>query len=183
MDIIEKAIRIAAVAHNGQYRKSSKIPYITHPFSVGMILMDAGCEKDVIAAGILHDVVEDTSLTLKDIEEQFGDRIATIVEGGSEPNKELSWEERKQHTIDFLKTAPVEVKLVAAADKLHNLNSTLDSIKEQEEKVWDRFKRGKQSQEWYYRHVYKSILHDLSEEDCQHVIFVKLHKMIESVFD
>ncbi|WP_102349300.1 HD domain-containing protein [Bacillus sp. Marseille-P3661] len=182
MNIIEKAINTAAKAHDGQYRKLTNIPYITHPFAVGMILKEAGCSDAVIAAGILHDVVEDTPLTLEVIEEQFGRNIASIVNGCSEPNKELGWEERKKHTIEFLKTASYDVKLVAAADKLHNLKSTLEEMNASEVDVWGRFKRGRQSQEWYYKNVYNSIIYGLSSSQRENIILKQLENVLEKTF-
>ena len=78
---IEEAIEVAAEAHHGQYRKGTRTPYITHPYAVGLILMEVGCTEAVIIAGILHDTVEDTDLTLEFIREHFGSAIADIVEG------------------------------------------------------------------------------------------------------
>ncbi|MBO0959679.1 bifunctional (p)ppGpp synthetase/guanosine-3',5'-bis(diphosphate) 3'-pyrophosphohydrolase [Neobacillus sp. MM2021_6] len=157
MNVIEKALQIASKAHANQFRKHTDIPYITHPVAVGMMLMKAGYGDDLVAAGILHDTVEDTSLTLADIERDFGRIIARIVEGCSEPDKSLSWEERKKHTIEFLKTAPEEVRAVACADKLHNIQSIIEDYKLIGESVWERFNRGKGDQEWYYRNVVESL--------------------------
>ncbi|WML38157.1 HD domain-containing protein [Neobacillus sp. OS1-2] len=157
MNVIEKALQIASKAHANQFRKHTDIPYITHPVAVGMMLMKAGYGDDLVAAGILHDTVEDTSLTLADIERDFGRIIARIVEGCSEPDKSLSWEERKKHTIEFLKTAPDEVRAVACADKLHNIQSIIEDYKQMGESVWERFNRGKGDQEWYYRNVVESL--------------------------
>lgn len=157
MDIVEKALVLAAQAHDGQYRKGTKIPYITHPVAVGIILMRAGYSDELIAAGILHDTVEDTEITLEDIEREFGPKIAGIVAGCSEPDKSLSWEERKEHTIEYLKTAPSEIRVVACADKLHNIRSILSDYKQQGDEVWTRFKRGKEQQKWYYQNIIDSL--------------------------
>ncbi|MCQ6281901.1 HD domain-containing protein [Bacillus sp. EB600] len=157
MDVIEKALMMASQAHENQYRKKTKIPYITHPVAVGMILMKAGYGDDLVAAGILHDTVEDTPLTLADIEESFGPKIAKIVEGCSEPDKSLPWEERKNHTIEFLKTAPLETRAVVSADKLHNIRSIIDDYEQQGEEVWNKFKRGRDQQKWYYTKVLESL--------------------------
>jgi (p)ppGpp synthase/HD superfamily hydrolase len=121
MTILDRAIAFAAKAHNKQYRKASDVPYIAHPFSVWMILLQAGCPEEWVAAGILHDVVEDTDVTLAELVAEFGQTIADIVAGCSEPDKSLPWKERKVHTVEFLKTASIEIKVVAAADKLHNI--------------------------------------------------------------
>jgi (p)ppGpp synthase/HD superfamily hydrolase len=157
MDVIEKALQVASQAHEKQYRKCTNIPYITHPVAVGMILMKAGYDDDIIAAGILHDTVEDTELSLEDIERIFGTKIANIVEGCSEPDKSLTWEERKEHTIELLKTASVDIRAVACADKLHNIRSIISDFEQHGDAVWGRFRRGKLQQEWYYRNVIESL--------------------------
>ena len=157
MDLIDKALQIASLAHEGQYRKNTKIPYIAHPAAVGMILQKAGYRDEMIAAGILHDTIEDTDLTLEDLERDFGKEVAVIVEGCSEPDKSLSWEERKEHTIEFLKSAPEEIRIVACADKLHNVRSIRQDIEQSGEEVWSRFKRGKDQQQWYYKNVVSSL--------------------------
>lgn len=157
MELIEKALQVATQAHDGQYRKNTKIPYIMHPVAVGMILMKAGYEDELVAAGILHDTVEDTSLTLNEIKQWFGPKIGVIVDGCSEPNKSLSWEQRKEHTIQFLVSAPEEIRIVACADKLHNVRSILNDFVLEGEEVWSRFKRGREHQEWYYRSLVKSL--------------------------
>jgi (p)ppGpp synthase/HD superfamily hydrolase len=149
--LVDRAIELAAIAHRQQVRKGTDIPYITHPCAVGMMLARAGCSEEVIAAGILHDTVEDTWVTLDYIREQFGERVASIVEGCSEPNKTAPWEERKQHTLQYLSSAPWEVRVVACADKLHNLRSIARDYLQSGPHVWDRFKRGRAEQEWYYR--------------------------------
>jgi (p)ppGpp synthase/HD superfamily hydrolase len=157
MDVIEKALEVASQAHEKQYRKRTKIPYITHPAAVGMMLMKEGFDEEIVAAGILHDTIEDTDLNLADIEKVFGQRIAEIVYGCSEPDKSLPWEERKKHTIEYLKTAPKEIRVVACADKLHNVRSILMDYQQEGEAVWERFNRGKAQQEWYYRNVAESL--------------------------
>lgn len=157
MDVIEKALQIAGQAHEGQYRKHSKIPYITHPVAVGMILMKEGYSEEIIAAGILHDTIEDTSLSLEDVVRLFGPTIAGIVQGCSEPDKSLSWEARKEHTIEFLKLASKEIRTVACADKLHNIKSILNDYEQCGDLVWERFNRGRDQQEWYYRNIVNSL--------------------------
>ncbi|WML57696.1 HD domain-containing protein [Neobacillus sp. PS2-9] len=157
MDVIEIALKTAAKAHEKQYRKGTDIPYITHPVAVGMILMKAGYSEELVAAGILHDTVEDTELSLQDIEPLFGRNIAQMVEGCSEPDKSLSWEERKKHTIEYLGAAPEEIRVVACADKLHNIRSIASDLEQFGEQVWGRFKRGKEQQEWYYTRVIESL--------------------------
>ena len=158
MTIIDRAINFAAVAHNGQTRKSTNIPYITHPFAVGMLLQKMKCAEEVIAAGILHDTLEDTPTTFDDLVEHFGLRVAKLVRAASEQDKSLPWRERKQHTIDALPDAYVEEIQVITADKLHNIRSIRADIEENGENVWDRFNRGKRDQHWYYSSIVKALI-------------------------
>ena len=149
--MLEEAIRVAATAHGDQKRKGTEIPYITHPMSVAIILSQAGYAEEVLAAAVLHDTIEDTHLTLDEIRLLFGHRVAAIVEGCSETDRDLPWEERKQHTLEHLKTASREIRAVSCADKLHNARSILADKRAVGEQVWDRFNRGRDQQKWYTR--------------------------------
>ena len=153
---IEEAIEVAAEAHHGQYRKGTNTPYITHPYAVGLILMGAGCTEIVIIAGILHDTVEDTDLTLDSIRERFGDTVANIVDGCSE-DKALRWRARKTERIEALRTASPEVCTVTCADKLHNLRTIISEYDDIGDSVWDRFHGGVEDQAWYYRSILSAI--------------------------
>lgn len=153
MNKVDLALEVAARAHLGQLRKGTDVPYIAHPCGVGLILARAGCAEDVVAAGILHDTIEDTGLTLEEIAGDFGAEVAAIVEACSEPDKSLPWEERKRHAIESLREAPEEARLVTCADKLHNARSILAGRRALGERVWDRFRGGKELQAWYYRGV------------------------------
>src|SRR5574344_199794 len=101
MNIKEKALIYATRAHKGQVRKTEpEKEMIIHPIGVANILEEYGCDDNVIAAGYLHDVVEDTKYTLEDIEKEFGEDIKNLVDAASESDKSLSWEERKLETIN-----------------------------------------------------------------------------------
>src|SRR3989339_205196 len=141
--LIFKAIEIATKTHAGQFRKSTRIPYIVHPLNVAKILATNNATTEQIIAGILHDTVEDTELTLQEIKNQFGNNIAEIVEGCSEPNKDDTWENRKQHTIKFLKTAYFDIKIVSCADKLNNITDMNDDYLILGEEFWNRFNSSK----------------------------------------
>ncbi len=140
-DLIFKAIEFAAKAHRGQFRKTAPVPYIIHPIRVGCMLLEAGRPEEEAVAGFLHDTVEDTPVTLQDIEKEFGEKIAELVSAVSEPDKGASWEERKKHTVESLQTAAVEVLFITCADKLDNLLSMKEDRERHGEKVWDRFDR------------------------------------------
>ncbi len=181
MSIKETAKTFAIEAHRGQVRKSEpEKPMIMHPISVGMILKEYGYDDNVIAAGYLHDVVEDTEYTLDDIKERFGDDVADLVCGASEPDKSLSWEERKQHTIDTLKELPLRNKLVVCADKISNLTDLNIIFKRSGTRDFSAFKRGENDQKWYYTSVYDSLVHN---EDENLPIFKTLKSVINDVFN
>jgi (p)ppGpp synthase/HD superfamily hydrolase len=146
-----------------------------------MILAKAGCSDEVIAAGILHDTVEDTPLTLDDIRKYFGDKVASMVNGCSEPDKSLPWEDRKRHTVEFLKTAPLEVRLVACADKLHNIRTIASEYQRIGDEVWANFKRGGKDQEWYYRALVDSLC-DGSDDQGNVSLFQAFRREVESLF-
>jgi (p)ppGpp synthase/HD superfamily hydrolase len=157
VQLIDRAIEVAAWAHRNQVRKGTDIPYIAHPVAVGLMLASAGCPDEVVAAGILHDTVEDTEMIVEDLRREFGEKVASIVEGCTEPDKSLSWEERKRHTLAYMPTAPWEVRSVSCADKLHNLRSIERAIEKIGEAAWSRFKRGRAEQEWYYRNMAEAL--------------------------
>ena len=149
--------------------------------AVARILSDAGCSEELVAAGILHDTVEDTSLTLDFIREKFGNKVARIVQGCSEPDKSLPWEQRKRHTVEFLKTAPLEVRTVTCADKLHNLLTIIADHEVMGDDVWDRFSRGRDAQEWYYRELAASLC-DQPDCDGNGTIFQQFREGVEALF-
>ncbi|MDL4840130.1 HD domain-containing protein [Aquibacillus rhizosphaerae] len=160
-----KAISYATTKHTGQKRKVDDAPYIIHPYRVGMLLSQEACPEDIIIAGLLHDVVEDTDGTLEEIRSLFGEEVATLVEFASEPNKSLSWEDRKKHTIETIKTAPLAAKLVVCADKVDNLSSILENEQQLGSNIWRSFKRDKSSQQWYYLNVYKSLISGIDQKN------------------
>jgi len=179
--LIDKAIEVAALAHQGQVRKHTDIPYISHPFGVAMILSRYGYSEVLITAGLLHDVVEDTDLSLGDISRIFDDDVTTIVYGCSEPDKSQPWMVRKSQTIESLRSAPRNTKIVVCADKLHNILSIAADYEEVGEKVWDRFNAGKSNQEWYYKHLIKSFASEPESLE-SHPLFQEFKREVESLF-
>jgi (p)ppGpp synthase/HD superfamily hydrolase len=148
--LIFHAIQFASAAHAGQYRKGTRIPYLIHPLRVAAILLEAGCAEHLAVAAVLHDTVEDCFVSLEQIRRLFGPRIAELVAGASEPDKSLPWEDRKQHTIEFLRTAGDDQLLVSLADKLDNIRSIREDLALHGELAWLRFRRGRDKQRWYY---------------------------------
>lgn len=150
MPNIFDAIEFAARAHTGQYRKGTRIPYIVHPLAVARILIEIEAPDDVILASVLHDVVEDTPVSLDEIHAAFGEGIAELVEAMSEPDRSDTWENRKRDTLEFLETAPQQVLLIKVADQLDNIRGIRQDYLVQGEAVWKRFNRGREKQKWYH---------------------------------
>jgi hypothetical protein len=156
--IIQQAINYATEKHAWQKRKGTEIPYITHPLKVMEILEKNGCSNNVIIAGVLHDTLEDTNAKPEEIEELFGSDVLAIVRSETE-DKTKSWKERKSHTIEHLKSASLEVKLVCCADKLANLRDMSLDFSKIGNKLWERFNapNGKADIAWYYTEVKKTL--------------------------
>lgn len=179
-NIIEKALMFATLAHAGQVRKGEpNIPAIIHPIAVANILKEDGADNNLIAAGLLHDVVEDTKYTLKDIERNFGQDISHLVNVASEPDKSKSWEERKEHKIQSSRMLSLREKKLLTADKIHNVEDMGRSFKQKGFKDFSAFNRGEEKQEWYYRNIYESLTFN---EDKQNPLFIRLEQAINNTF-
>lgn len=159
MSIVTEALVFATKHHQHQHRKGTKIPYMAHLLNVCKLLAENNCSDDVLAAALLHDVVEDTAVTIEEVETTFGHAIADIVRGATEldklekknSEKEGSWLNRKEHTIHFLShNATTEQLLVSGADKLDNLRSIMYDYAKIGDTIWTRFNAGKEQQAWYY---------------------------------
>lgn len=181
MKIKTMSRKFAIKAHKGQIRKSDREkPMIIHPINVGNILEEYGFDENIIAAGFLHDVVEDTKYTKEDIEEKFGSDITSLVMGDSEPDKSLSWEERKKHTIEQVKDLDLRHKAIVCADKISNLEDLRIISEIKGEYDFSAFKRGFDSQKWYYTEIYNSLI---KNEDENLPMFKRLKELIDYIFN
>jgi len=137
-DVLERVYRFALDAHRGQKRFSGEL-YITHPLGVGKILAELELDIDTIAAGLLHDVVEDTEVTLDEIRREFGDEIAMLVDGVTKLSK-LEYKSREEHQAENLRkmfmamAKDIRVLLIKLADRTHNMRTLkfLTSFKQQQ---------------------------------------------------
>lgn len=144
------AITFAARAHSGQYRKASPLPYILHPLNVARILIECDAGDEIVIAAVLHDVVEDTPVTLEQVRAEFGNEVARMVQGMSEPNRKDTWENRKRDMLASMQYAPHDVLLIELADKLDNLREIELDLARHGEMIWQRFNRGRAQQKWLY---------------------------------
>jgi len=145
------AIEVAARAHHRQVRKGTEIPYIVHPLAVAGLLIRAECPEHLVIAALLHDVLEDTPVTVEEIQSHFGRKVSELVKAVSEPDKKAPWEKRKAHTIQYLgEMASDDVLLVALADKLDNIRAIREGLESDGEMFWERFNRPREKQKWYY---------------------------------
>ena len=165
MSIIEKAMAFALKAHSGQKRKQTNNPYILHPIESAVIAQRMCDDEDVIAAAILHDVLEDSDNDFDNLKELFGEKIAKLVASASEDKMdnipaEESWEIRKKETIEKLNYIDNLAKIVIFSDKLSNLRSIHHDYILIGDQLWIRFnQKDKSKHEWYYR----SVLEKMSE--------------------
>lgn len=162
--MLEKALEFATKAHRNQKRKVFGEPYIVHPIAVSKILKEAGFREEVVISALLHDVVEDTNVTIEEIKANFGEEVTRLVASHTE-NKKWSWRQRKVHTIETVKNSSLEVKALIAADKLDNLQSVVAGYNIHGENIWSFFSTGFEENAWYYLGVADNLLYGLSQEE------------------
>ena len=147
ISLIEKAYNLAAEAHKSQVRKSGE-PYIIHPLCVAIILADLEMDKETIAAGLLHDVIEDTILTEEELSEQFGSDVALLVDGVTKLEQLKFTRENGDKTVDrlemqaenlrkmFLAMArDIRVIIIKRADRLHNMRTLKYKSQESQQRI------------------------------------------------
>ena len=170
-DVINHALAFAAKHHDRQVRKGTKLPYLTHPANVAIILTRYGCDSDTVVAGILHDVIEDCvrdGYTRDMLEQRIGDKfggnvletvMAVTYRRNDDDGVELSAEERKADYLDRLAGANDSARWVCAADKVHNASSIISDLRRtvDPESVWARFGGGRAATARWYRQVYERL--------------------------
>ena len=153
---ITHALALAIEAHYGQKRKGTEIPYIAHPMGVASIALDHGADEDQAMAALLHDAVEDGGQHFaKIIRDQFGERVANIVQGCTDgvPNEngiKEPWLVRKERYIAHLRQSSDDVLLVSGSDKLHNARAIVEDLLNIGHSVFDRFTATPDQTIWYY---------------------------------
>ena len=200
---LDRAIIFAVKAHAGTERRGKGYPYIVHPMEAVEIVSTMTKDQELLAAAALHDTVEDTDVTIEQIREEFGDRVAELVAdetveipdqvgndgkvgndgddvmaGSDRPSEEETWHSRKQAAIDRLAKASHDAKIVALGDKLSNMRAIARDYAVQGDALWNIFHaKDPKDHEWHYRGLANS-LKEL-EDTFAYQEFVKL---IDQVF-
>ena len=160
MELVSEAIAFAVKAHDGMRRKKSDAPYILHPMEAAVIVGTMTDDQNLIAAAVLHDVVEDADINIEEIEEKFGRRVRELVASETEDKRaDLppadTWRVRKEETLAVLKnTRDVAVLMVWLGDKLANMRAIYRDWKVEGDAMWQKFnQKDVGEQAWYYRTI------------------------------
>jgi (p)ppGpp synthase/HD superfamily hydrolase len=162
LSLQERAIRMAVRAHEGQTRRESNTPYITHPVRVALLLAHHGFEESVIAAGLVHDVIEDSEISIDELRVELGDSVADIVACVTNDDS-IGWEEKKLKYIETVRQGGPGAKAVATADKIHNAESLLAAYAVQGTDIWKYFNAGREKKIWFERKML-----DMLKEEWEH---------------
>jgi (p)ppGpp synthase/HD superfamily hydrolase len=158
--LVFEALEFAVGAHGsvGHLRKGTRFPYLIHPIRVGWILERHGYDDELVAAGLLHDTLEDTEVTSEQIAERFGGRVARYVEAAT-ADKTLGWRPTREATIAKIAKLDADILPLLAADKVDNVRSIRDTLAERgEEETWVLFNSDRSDNEWYYRSLSEAFL-------------------------
>lgn len=182
-ELLDRAIIFAVKAHAGTERRGKGFPYIVHPMEAMEIVATMTPDLELLAAAALHDTVEDTGVTVEQICQEFGERVASLVAAESDVvmegiSEEDSWHARKQAAIDRLAKAPHDAKIVALGDKLSNMRAIARDYAVQGDKLWSLFHtKDPNEHEWHYRGLANS-LRELSDT----FAFKEFETLINQVF-
>lgn|SRR5574344_341579 len=160
---LDRAIIFAVRAHANTKRKGKGFPYIVHPLEAMGIVATITSDKELLAAAVLHDTVEDTDVTIEDIRREFGERVADIVLTETEfkvdnMSEKDSWHYRRQKTIDRLAAASSDAKIVAMGDKLSNMRAIARDYEQKGDDTWNLFNvNDPKEHEWHYRGLAASL--------------------------
>ncbi len=167
-DRFADALGFATAAHAGQVRKVVGSPYITHPLAVASLVGEYGGDEEQAIAALLHDVMEDCGVSREAIAARFGERVARIVVACTDTTLQPKppWRERKEAHLAHVRGEPQDVKLVIAADKLHNASCIVRDLHRASvgAAVWARFSASKDDVIWYYRGMADALADGWSDE-------------------
>ena len=161
--LLDRAIIYAVRAHAGTERRGKGFPYIVHPMEAVEIVATMTADQELLAAAALHDVVEDTDVTVEDLRAEFGDRIAELVASESDTfeegvSEEDSWHARKKAAIERLARSSHDAKMVALGDKLSNMRAIARDYAVKGDSFWNIFHaKNPADHEWHYRGLAESL--------------------------
>lgn len=165
-DRVIEAFTMAFDLHRAQTRKGSATPYVTHLMAVAGLVGEFGGTENQVIAALLHDAVEDQGgpPTLAKIRDRFGDEVAHYVDACSDTDisPKPPWLERKQAFLNATASASPEIKLIVAADKLHNVRAILSDLTSIGDAVWRRFNGGRDGSLWYHAEIVRALAQDWS---------------------
>jgi guanosine-3',5'-bis(diphosphate) 3'-pyrophosphohydrolase len=175
MNIIEKAARIAVEAHDGQKRKNDGSPYIVHPFMVALKVAQHGFKEDIIAAALLHDVLEDTGIPEERLRQELGSNVVGIVKNVTY-KEGLKWKAKRKDYNKRVAQGSEGTKAISIADKIHNLTNLLESYEELGPSLWDKFNRGREDKLWSEEDLLKGL-----KEVWEHPLLDEYEKLVEKM--
>ncbi len=191
MDPLEEAIIYSTIMHQGKVRKIKEEPYILHPLEVAQILSTMTDDKEVIAAGVLHDVADNTDGTLEEVKKRFGKRIEDLVASKSDSQyypgegQEDSWMARREESLKALKRSrDIGVKMLWLADMLSNIRALATSFGEVGDKTWDYLEqKDPDQQRWFYQTVAEYIEMDLNRTGAYKEYITNINYIWPGTFD
>jgi len=137
--------------------ETEQLPYITHLFSTALLVAEDGAHDDVVTAALLHDTLEDTDTTRKEIVNAFNEHVAVLVESVSEVEEEngkkLDWKERKTHYLANLEKVSDEALLIAIADKVDNVESMLEAVEKEGTSFFKNWDEPYEEHSWFHGEV------------------------------
>ena len=184
IDLVSEAIAFSTKAHDGMRRRKSDAPYVLHPMEVGVIIGTMTDNQEVIAAGILHDVVEDAGISINEIGEKFGARVMELVAYETENKREElpsedTWHIRKEESLTRLRdTNDLEVLMLWLGDKLSNIRAIYRDFLIEGNALWDKFHQSDIGvQAWYYRSIMK-----YTERLSDTLAWIEYKTLVEKIF-
>ena len=153
---IKSAIQFAARKHHGQFRAEQEpLPYITHLFSVALLLAEGGASDEVVVAGLLHDTLEDTDTAPEELARAFGARVLELVQTVTEPkeganSEKLAWRQMKELCLTQLSKGTDEALMIAVADKIDNIESKIETFAREGQALLNRFSQEPAAYLWYH---------------------------------
>lgn len=179
-DRLDRAFALARQLHQDQTRKGSAVPYLSHLLAVAALVSEFGGDEDQVIAALLHDAVEDQGgpPLLNKIRTQFSNRVAHLVEACTDAFEQPKppWKERKLAYLARIPTAPLDARIIIAADKIHNLRSMIADYDQVGEKLWDRFTASKEETLWYYAAV-----RDALRPGWEHPALIELQRTLSAL--